>query len=97
MTGVVERIDLFGMDPPLIRWGRHTRPDVSDICNNFFGLELPDEGWRILFESTVVGEDVDPLTAAVVPSDVITRIWAAVVIHILLPIATATPGTWACP
>ena len=59
---------------------------MSDIFRDFFGLER-----RALFETTILREDVDPLTSAIVPNDAIARIQAA--IHIFFPIATATPGT----
>ena len=42
--------DLGAFDPPTICWGKHTKSrEISQIFNDLFCFELPDEAWHGLF------------------------------------------------
>ena len=86
--------DIRTCDPPTIRWGKHAKnAEISRIFNDLFSFELPDEAWHELFINTTTsaGGDFDP-SQAVIPADIVTRVRTAIGTHILLPVATDTPG-----
>ena len=86
--------DICTCDPPTIRWGKHAKnTEISRIFNDLFSFELPDEAWHGLFVNTAanVGGNFDA-SQAVVPADIVTRVRTAIGTHILLPVATDTPG-----
>ena len=86
--------DISSCDLPTIRWGKHAKnTEISRIFNDLFSFELPDEAWHDLFINTTtnVGGNIN-ITQAVVPIDIVARVRTAIGVHILLPVATDTPG-----
>ena len=88
----VTPFDLRACDPPTIRWGKHTKnTEISCIFNNLFSFELLDEVWCELFVNNPATSPVN-ISKAIIPIKIVERIRAAIGIHILLPVATETPG-----
>ena len=70
----------------------HTKnTEISRIFNDLFSFELPDEAWSELFTNNPVTLPVG-ISKAIIPTKIVKRIRTAIGIHILLPVATDTPG-----
>ena len=63
--------DLGNFDPPTIRWGKHTKSkEISQIFNDLFCFELPDEAWHGLFANNPATLSLD-ISKAVIPTKVV--------------------------
>ena len=86
--------DITPCDPPTIQWGKHAKnTEISRMFNDLFSFELPDQAWHDLFTNatTNVGGNIN-ITQAIVPVDIVPHVRTAIGVHILLPVATDTPG-----